>query len=181
MGRYSDKTERIQAMFNSLCILKNEQGSAIVIAMLTLMVVTIIGVSSSNKTASELQVVRNDGIYKHNFYLAEGAAQEGIQRLWNLIEDPETLHAKGPAFLTEPDEEFPMDNLDNWDNDGEGDDTAEISPLNPDARVAAVDDGIVDGGSLEMTATNVHEFRIFGLSEASNGRVFIQIGYRQRF
>ena len=69
-------------MFNSLFILKNEQGSAIVIAMLTLMVVTIIGVSSSNKTASELQVVRNDGIYKRNLYLAEGAAQEGIQRLW---------------------------------------------------------------------------------------------------
>ena len=42
-------------------------------------------------------------------------------------------------------------------------------------------DPLVDDGSLEMTATNVHEFRVFGLAEASNGRVFIQIGYRQRF
>ena len=170
-------------MINHLFILKNEEGSAIVVALLTLMVVTIIGVSSSNKTASELQVVRNDGIYKRNLYLAEGAAHEAIQRIWNLSrEDPETLQDKGPDFLNAPSEATPIVDINNWDNDGEDDDdTAELSSLNPDTRIAAVDDGIVDDGSLEMTATNVHEFRVFGLSEASNGRVFIQIGYRERF
>ena len=70
-------------MFKKNLFIKNEEGSAIVVALMILMVVTIIGVSSSNTTTVELQIVRNDGIYKQNLYLAEAAAQEAIQRIWN--------------------------------------------------------------------------------------------------
>jgi hypothetical protein len=184
MDRLADQIERIQAMIKSLLIIKNEEGSAIVVALLTLMVVTIIGVSASNQTTSELQVVRNEGIYKQNLYLAEGAAQEAIQKIWNLSrEDPFALEDKDPDFLNTP--TAAMDDVTNWDADGaDGDDTAELSvtvdPNNPPQH-AAVDTGIADDGSLEMTATSVHTFFVYGLSEAANGRVFIQIGYRERY
>ena len=161
--------------------LNNEDGSAIVIALMVLMVVTIIGISSSNKTTVELQIVRNEGIYKENLYLAEGGAQEAIQRIWNISrEDPFLLEKRAPVWLN--DDSIDMENINNWDNDGaDDDDTSFISSLDADARFTAVDVGISRPGSLEMTGTNVHDFAIYGLSEHNDGRVFIQIGYRERF
>jgi len=167
-------------MFQKTLFIKNEEGSAIVVAVMILMVVTIIGVSSTNTTTVELQIVRNDGIYKQNLYLAEAAAQEGIQRIWNVSRnDPFQLERKAPVWLNDID----MSNLGNWDNDGAGgDDTAEVSSTDPDSSLAVRDAGIAEGGSLDISAeTNAHDFAVFGLGNRSNGRVFIQIGYRERF
>ena len=166
-------------MFTKSLLMKNEEGSAIVVTLMILMVVTIIGVSSTNTTTVELQIVRNDGIYKQNLYLAEAAAQEGIQRIWNLSRtDPFLLERKAPVWLNDID----MSNLGNWDNDGAGgDDTAEVSSI-ADASLSVVDAGIAEGGSLDISSeTNAHDFAVFGLGNRSNGRVFIQIGYRERF
>ena len=73
--------------------------------------------------------------------------------------------------------------MDNWDDDGaDGDDTALISATDEDASLAVVDAGIADGGSLDIsTETNAYDFAVYGLGNRSNGRVFIQIGYRERF
>lgn len=167
-------------MFQKTLFIKKEEGSAIVVAVMILMVVTIIGVSSTNTTTVELQIVRNDGIYKQNLYLAEAAAQEGIQRIWNVSRtDPFLLERKAPVWLNDID----MSDINNWDNDGaDGDDTAEVSSTDADAILAVTDAGIAEGGSLDISAeTNAHEFAVFGIGNRSNGRVFIQIGYRERF
>jgi len=167
-------------MYKKKLFIKNEEGSAIVVALMILMVVTIIGVSSSNTTTVELQIVRNDGIYKQNLYLAEAAAQEAIQRIWNLSRsDPILLENRSPVWLNN----INMGDIDNWDNDGaDGDDTALISSTDPDASLAVVDAGIATGGSLDISAeTNAHDFAVYGLGNRNNGRVFIQIGYRERF
>ena len=172
--------ERTRSMFTKSLFIKNEEGSAIVVAVMILMVVTIIGVSSTNTTTVELQIVRNDGIYKQNLYLAEAAAQEGIQRIWNLSRtDPFLLERKAPVWLNDVD----MSDINNWDNDGaDGDDTAEVSSTDPDASLAVTDAGIAEGGSLDISSeTNAHEFAVFGIGSRNNGRVFIQIGYRERF
>jgi hypothetical protein len=167
-------------MYKKFLFIKNEEGSAIVVALMILMVVTIIGVSSSNTTTVELQIVRNDGIYKQNLYLAEAAAQEAIQRIWNLSRsDPILLENLSPVWLNN----INMGDIDNWDNDeADGDDTALISSTDPDASLAVVDAGIAAGGSLDISAeTNAHDFAVYGLGNRNNGRVFIQIGYRERF
>ena len=172
--------ERTKSMLKKFLFIKNEEGSAIVVALMILMVVTIIGVSSSNTTTVELQIVRNDGIYKQNLYLAEAAAQEAIQRIWNISRsDPILLEDKVPVWLNTID----MKNIDNWDDDGaDGNDTALISSTDPDASLAVVDAGIAAGGSLDISSeTNAHDFAVFGLGNRNNGRVFIQIGYRERF
>jgi hypothetical protein len=176
----ADVIERIKSMLKKFLLLKNEEGSAIVIALMILMVVTIIGVSSSNTTTVELQIVRNDGIYKQNLYLAEAAAQEAIQRIWNTSRsDPFLLEKRTPVWLNTID----MADIDNWDDDGaDGDDTALVSSTDPDASLAVVDDGIADGGSLDISSeTSAHDFAVFGLGTRNNGRVFIRIGYRERF
>jgi hypothetical protein len=179
-GCFAKVIERTKSMFKNLLFLKNEEGSAIVVALMILMVLTIIGVSSSKTTTVELQIVRNDGIYKQNLYLAEAAAQEAIQRIWNTSRsDPILLEEKAPVWLNTID----MADIDNWDDDGAGgNDTALISSVDPDASLAVVDTGIAAGGSLDISAeTNVHEFAVFGLGNRNNGRVFIEIGYRERF
>jgi len=169
-------------MFQKALFIKNEEGSAIVVAVMILMVVTIIGVSSTNTTTVELQIVRNDGIYKQNLYLAEAAAQEGIQRIWNLSRtDPFRLEIQAPAWLNNIDD-IDLTDPGDWDNDGAGgDDTAEVSSTDPDA-ILAVTDRIAEGGSLDISSeTNAHQFAVFGIGSRNNGRVFIEIGYRERF
>ena len=167
-------------MFKNFLFLKNEDGSALVVALMILMVVTIIGISSSKTTTVELQIVRNDGIYKQNLYLAEAAAQEAIQRIWNTSRsDPILLENRSPVWLNN----INMGDIDNWDNDeADGDDTALISSTDPDASLAVVDAGIADGGSLDISSeTSAHDFAVFGLGTRNNGRAFIEIGYRERF
>jgi hypothetical protein len=179
-GNLANVIERMKSMFKKNLFIKNEEGSAIVVALMILMVVTIIGVSSSNTTTVELQIVRNDGIYKQNLYLAEAAAQEAIQRIWNTSRsDPILLENQVPVWLNT----INMENIDNWDDDGaDGDDTALISSTDPDASLAVIDAGIADGGSLDISSeTNAHNFAVFGLGNRNNGRVFIRIGYRERF
>jgi hypothetical protein len=179
-GRLAKVIERTKSMFQKALFIKNEEGSAILVALMILIVVTIIGVSSSNTTTVELQIVRNDGIYKQNLYLAEAAAQEGIQRIWNVSRtDPFLLERRAPVWLNTID----MSIIGNWDDDGaDGDDTALVSSTHADASLAVVDDGIAEGGSLDISSeTNAHDFAVFGLGNHNNGRVFIQIGYRERF
>jgi hypothetical protein len=61
--------------------LNNEEGSAIVIALIVLVMLTIIGTVSTSNTVFELQIVRNEAIYRRNFYRAESAIVEAAQRL----------------------------------------------------------------------------------------------------
>ena len=163
-------------------VLKNEDGSAIVFALMILLIVTIIGLSSSQTTTTELQIVHNEGVHKQNLYLAEGAAQEAIQRIWNISRsDAGQLQKKSPAWLN--DDTINMTNLDNWDSDGVGgDDTSQVSSLDSDTSFSVVANGIASGGSLDITSeTNIYDFTIYGLGNRNDGRVLVEIGYRERF
>ena len=63
---------------------RDEQGFiTVVVVLLMLVLVTIIGVSAINMTTIESTIVRTDGLYKRNFYVAESAAHEAAQLLEN--------------------------------------------------------------------------------------------------
>jgi Tfp pilus assembly protein PilX len=167
-------------MRNPVSLLKNEEGTAIVIAVMILLIVTVIGLSSSSTTTSELQIVRNEGIYKQNLYLAEAAAHEAIQRIWNLSRsNPSDLENRTPLWL----DTLPIQNPQDLDSDGaDGDDNSLVASVDPEASFSVVDVGIASGGSLDVSAeSNVHDFAVFGLSADNGGRVFIEIGYRERY
>ena len=55
----------------------------VVIVLMMLILITIVGISAINMAMIESSIVRTDGLYKRNFYLAESAAYEAAQRLEN--------------------------------------------------------------------------------------------------
>jgi hypothetical protein len=178
----ADEIDRTPSMGKSASVLKNEEGSAIVFALMILLVVTIVGLSSSQTTTTELQIVRNEGVHKQNLYLAEGAAQEAIQRIWNISRsDPNQLLKRSPAWLNN--DTIDMTDLGNWDSDGvDEDDTSQVSSLDEDTSLSVVANGIASGGSLDITSeTNIYDFTVYGLGNRNEGRVLIEIGYRERF
>ncbi len=178
----ADGFERTLFMEKFASVLKNETGSAIVFALMILLIVTIVGLSSSQTATTELQIVRNEGIHKQNLYLAEGAAQESIQRIWNISRsDPYQLHKRSPAWLN--DDTINMTDLANWDNDGLDDnDTSRVAALDADTRASVVANGIAAGGSLDITSdANIYDFTIYGLGNRNQGQVLVEIGYRERF
>src|SRR6056297_2446501 len=56
-------------------ILSNERGSAIVIAMLALMVVTLIGLSTIDTAITERTIATNEILQKQAFYEADGGTE----------------------------------------------------------------------------------------------------------
>ncbi len=76
-----------------------------------------------------------------------------------------------------------MTDLGNWDSDGvDEDDTSQVSSLDEDTSLSVVANGIASGGSLDITSeTNIYDFTVYGLGNRNEGRVLIEIGYRERF
>ena len=59
----------------------NETGSALVIAMLVLMLLTIIGIAATRTTDTELQISTNEKWHSIIFYGADGGSETGIELL----------------------------------------------------------------------------------------------------
>jgi hypothetical protein len=53
----------------------NQRGSALVVALLMLVVLTLIGISATTTTTFELQIATNDKLFKRAFYAADGATE----------------------------------------------------------------------------------------------------------
>src|SRR6056297_3290733 len=47
------------------------EGAALLTTMLVLLILTTIGISAINITSTELEIVRNDKLYKRDFYIAD--------------------------------------------------------------------------------------------------------------
>jgi hypothetical protein len=60
---------------------QSQSGAVLVITLLVLLAVTVLGVASLQTTSVELNISRNEREIRETFYLAEGAAMEGLQRL----------------------------------------------------------------------------------------------------
>jgi hypothetical protein len=88
--------------------LDNNRGSALVVALLMLVVLTLIGISATTTTTFELQIAGNDKLYKQAFYAADGATEMGGELIEQNIEDRD------------------------WDFGADG--VSAISPSNPLAR-----------------------------------------------
>lgn len=57
-------------------ILENDKGSTIIVALLVLVLLTIIGMSATTNSNTELQITTNSQLYKTAFYAAESGWQE---------------------------------------------------------------------------------------------------------
>ena len=162
-------------------MVKNEKGSAILIAVMVLVIVTIIGIESSNTSTMEVQISAAERSAKINFYKAEGAAMEGSQEIEDAA--PSDLIDREQVWLHEK-EEIDLNDEDTFEYDGGGDDTAQPSKLDDDGKTyfIAADEGIPQGGSLHMThSSQLHKFRVIGGCEDAGQSVLIEMGYRRRY
>ena len=181
--------------------LNNEEGSAIVITLIILVLLTMIGIVATDNTVIELQIVRNEAIYRQNFYKAEAAVVEAAQ----ILEDQTITTMLMPLTTTygwlrdKAAVNADMTDITNWkdsadppiwlDNDGllgpdsESSNNMDVADLRNNTRYAAVSHGIAGGGSLDMTGTNLYDYSVYGLfdSTSGQGRSLIMMGYRKRF
>jgi hypothetical protein len=72
---------------NAFSIIKNNQGSALVVALLMLVVLTLLGIAATSTSTVELQISGNDKLYKTSFYAADTATEMTGELLEQNIED----------------------------------------------------------------------------------------------
>ena len=85
--------------------LNNEDGYFLILATLMILVLlTILGVAASRTANTEITVAANEMVYQRNFYMAEGALMEAIDKLANstdLINSTPTWFVSDVGSLTE--------------------------------------------------------------------------------
>ena len=68
-------------------LLNNQRGSALIVALLMLVVLTLLGISATTTSTVELQISGNDKLYKRSFFAADGGTAAGSELIEQSIED----------------------------------------------------------------------------------------------
>lgn len=71
--------------------ISNQKGSIIVLALMVLVIMTVIGLISSDTIVTEKFIQRNQAIYKQNINMVDAAIMEGLQRFMQLPHDDQAL------------------------------------------------------------------------------------------
>jgi hypothetical protein len=161
--------------------LNNEDGYvAILASLLILALLTVMCLSASRVSNTEVTMAKNEIVYNRNFYLAEGAALEAADRLifyGNLNDNPQPWMEMVTGNLD-------IDTLkDYWDNSAADGDTVipEPSEMDPNHTLFVVgDEGIAKGSSLDMAKSTVHSLAVYGRC-SWDGVAIIKMGYRAAY
>ncbi len=165
-------------------MLQTQSGSALVVTLLVMVAVTILGIMSINTSTVELKISRNEREVRETFYLAEGAAMEGIQRLVDTLDIDlneqfqfwhhaiEEIEGSQRAFFRDSR---------NWDVDGQGEDNGLQSPMDSETFIAAIEWDVATGGSLIQTESRLYQNRIYGLCTKYRIDNLIEIGFKMRY
>ena len=96
----------------------NERGYVIIVALMILALLTIIGVSASHMSTTEVQIAANELLYERAFYTAEA----GLSRLRQFLKTSyPLLSSGGAATSSNPDWSFALKTAEDVDEDGKGD------------------------------------------------------------
>lgn len=188
---------------------KDEEGSVILMAIIIMALLTVIGITSTNTTNIEYQIVRNERVYKDSFYLAEAALSEAAAVMDSYIySDPteraildfETdvswLHDRGTggeAELDLPPSERPTGSIDYWANDTDKRYQSEMQQYHEDGNPTNAYYAVVhfgenrQGQSLQLGALTrpPHDYAIYALyyseDAADKGLILLERGYVKLF
>lgn len=64
------------------CLLKNEDGSVLILALVMLVLLTLLGIAATTTSIIEVQIANNDRLHKTAFYTAE-AGIENLRAIFN--------------------------------------------------------------------------------------------------
>lgn len=172
----------------------NQNGTAIITALLILMLLTFVALVATNTTIDEKAMVRSEAVFEQVFDLAESADLEGIQLLADASADCSLLanitgacRTNGILDQANPDdEENDISNLDkNNDsiisgaNDFVASQRSKIDSSNSTYR--KIYQKKIEGGSLGLETSRNYSYNAYGFSEKYNSRVLIKMGYKKRF
>ena len=157
-------------------MIANERGAVfLVVAVMVLVLLTIVGIASTNVSNTEIQIASHTTAYQQNFYRAEGATIEATTLLEG-ISDP---LLNPPSWLEQDVDSITDQNIRDWENLGSV--TAAASNLE-DTEYIGIYTGIVSGNTLNMGSSTIHGYRIFGRSSPpQRGTAVVQIGYLMAF
>jgi hypothetical protein len=160
-------------------LLNNEDGSVLILSLIILVVLTLIGIAASRTASIEIQISGNEVIYKQNLYMAEAAAMEAAQNLENTnlsTNPPAWVHGLGTV-----DEAAEIPDPTFWVNANSVQSAEAGGHFPVETRLLSVHEGIISGGSLDMSKTKVHSYAIYGRCQENRGVVVIKVGYRKAF
>ncbi|MGD8513533.1 MAG: pilus assembly PilX N-terminal domain-containing protein [Deltaproteobacteria bacterium] len=96
-------------MKKMLSMLNNEQGSVLIVSLLTLALLTLIGVAATTTTTSDMHVAGNEKSYKLAFYAAEAA--RGYVAASPALYGPNNITVGGNLYFPnngDPSEEYSL-------------------------------------------------------------------------
>jgi hypothetical protein len=168
-------------MVSPLKSLTNENGSAIVIALMLLSLLTVMGIWSTRKSNVETLIAGNEVARKQTFFRTESGVIEGAYAIKDAAASD--LTAWNLDWLTKKELALDMTDPANWDFDQlGGDDTAVPTTADPDVGFCALDKGITSGDSLVMTnASQVRTYAVYSFHDSRDGQALMEVGYKRRF
>ena len=170
--------KKIIFLRNTTSILNNEKGVVMIAALMVLVLLTIIGIASTNVSNTEVKIATHELIYQQNFYRAEGATMEAVVQMegtgpfpWvtGSVTDTETLINNGDLYSS-----------DFWES-GSVEATPASSAMDNTQYLGGYG-GLLPGEPLEIGSTKRHQYALYGRSAPLNrGQVIVEIGYIKAF
>lgn len=163
-------------MRNHPVFTKNDQGSAIITALIVTVALSLAGTAAINTSNIEVTVASNNLKIKNNFYDAESAAIEVSKRLEET--EPEELESDTPPKWLKGEGSPDLKNPSNWDFNQD-----DISSSLPDSYYSVTNRGIAKGSSLSMVGSSrLHAYAVYGLSKDNQVvKNLIEVGYKRRY
>ena len=169
-------------MDNPAAKFKNNTGAImIVMSLLLLSLLTIISIAASKTAIIEVRIAGNDYLYHNNFYCAEGAVIEAVDRLEDLASvDVDAID----WLMNETDQVATDSKLHGYWTDADRDDDDAIpqgaTVCADHTELMTVHHGVFTGSSLDMSKPTKHAYSIYGHSH-HRGSVMIKVGYAKAF
>ena len=160
--------------------LRNQEGSILVVALVLLVALTLLGLTIGAVSEVEIQIAGNERLYKENLYTAEAAAMQCAQ----VMEETADLDPNAIAWINAIGT-VDLDNIqdDTWWNNGNSTLTDAEIDSEGITRYLALEEGVAEGTSLDMTKTVLRSYAIYGKrydpTNPRRGRSIVRIGYRK--
>ncbi len=157
------------------CLLKNEDGSILAVALIMLVLLTLLGIYATTTSEIEIQIAGNEKLSKQNLYQAEAASMECAQDMEdNNIGSLTYILAMGSG-VTENDIKDPNNAC--WNSSQQS--------INSNTRFLTLSEGIAPGTSIGIGGSQVHAYTIYGRRYNPNlphqGRSIVKVGFRKAF
>jgi hypothetical protein len=80
-------------------VLRNEDGSALIVTLLVLAILTLIGIGASNTTSTDIQIAANEKFHKMAFYHADAGVYSTPKLISSAIDNSSNPSGTGFTYL----------------------------------------------------------------------------------